>query len=396
MQKKLKIGVNGRFFCQPYTGVGCYVLGILPELARQNPKWEIVIAVPSTPPQWVMEKMAGLDNIRFELIVESGLLRRLHSGLAKAYWEKYQLGRLWVREKIDLLHLPYPALFRAPNRCPVVMTAHDAIPWDDSEYGRRNALSALYNRATLRAAACCDQLITVSRAAADEIERLPRVAGPLEVIHLSGELPDGGEMEAEIAGMMWARLGIDAETPYLFYMGGYDKRKNVTRLVRIFLQQIAPHSSLKLLLGGNAVLQNSLFERPDYADSPYADRVIPTGFLPGTEVRLLLKSARAYFSLTKREGFNLPLLEALTAGCPALVSDLPVHREVADKDIPVFLDLQSSDGEIATQVLTLLNDKNAYNKWRKDCHSASTTFSSHYSWAKSARLLGKVYEKFLK
>lgn len=42
------------------------------------------------------------------------------------------------------------------------------------------------------------------------------------------------------------------------------------------------------------------------------------------------------------EGFGLPIIEALQLGTPAIASDLPVFREIAD-DIPTFLPVDATE-----------------------------------------------------
>lgn len=42
----------------------------------------------------------------------------------------------------------------------------------------------------------------------------------------------------------------------------------------------------------------------------------------------LYKNASAYLALSKMEGFDLPVLEAVHAKCPVLLSDIPVHHEL--------------------------------------------------------------------
>ncbi|MFA4814546.1 MAG: glycosyltransferase [Candidatus Gracilibacteria bacterium] len=44
-----------------------------------------------------------------------------------------------------------------------------------------------------------------------------------------------------------------------------------------------------------------------------------------------LHHARALLALSKYEGFDLPVLEAVTAKCPVIMSDIPVHNELYKK-----------------------------------------------------------------
>jgi glycosyltransferase involved in cell wall biosynthesis len=51
--------------------------------------------------------------------------------------------------------------------------------------------------------------------------------------------------------------------------------------------------------------------------------------LGDAELAKLIAGARALLSPSIIEGFNLPVAEALSMGTPVIVSDIPVHRELA-------------------------------------------------------------------
>ena len=396
MSKKLKIGVNGRFFCQPFTGIGRYTLNIFPELAKLYPELDFVIAIPKKLPSDLVEKLEGQSNLHFKIIPENILLKAIHPGFAKADWEKNRLSNFFRKEDVDLIHIPYPALFERIPGVQVVMTVHDTIPWTDAQYAQRNWLSGLYNRATLRACQEADQIVVVSQESAKEIGQLEGLENrKVEVISLAGEMSGMKKDDDGHAGRVFERLGIALTDNYLFYMGGYDQRKNVHRLVEVFLKEIAPISDLKLVLGGSPVLKNSLFKKIDLSKSIYANRVISTGFLDNKDLMMLYKRAWAYCSLTTREGFNLPLLEALTLGCPAIVSDLPVHHEVAG-DVPFFIPLEWKDDKIGKTIRALQENTDEYNKLKLRTAEFARIAQDKYSWPKSAQKLGKIYLKLLK
>jgi glycosyltransferase involved in cell wall biosynthesis len=58
------------------------------------------------------------------------------------------------------------------------------------------------------------------------------------------------------------------------------------------------------------------------------DRVMVTGFVSDAELGALYRGASAFVLPSLFEGFGMPAVEALALGTPALVSDLPVLREV--------------------------------------------------------------------
>jgi glycosyltransferase involved in cell wall biosynthesis len=59
--------------------------------------------------------------------------------------------------------------------------------------------------------------------------------------------------------------------------------------------------------------------------------IIMTGYLTDEEVKALLKKARAFVLPTYFEGFGLPPLEALSCGCPIIVSNRTSLPEIYGK-----------------------------------------------------------------
>ena len=47
------------------------------------------------------------------------------------------------------------------------------------------------------------------------------------------------------------------------------------------------------------------------------------------EYQQLLRRAHALVTASREEGYGLPVVEAQAAGCPAVISDIPIFREIA-------------------------------------------------------------------
>lgn len=61
----------------------------------------------------------------------------------------------------------------------------------------------------------------------------------------------------------------------------------------------------------------------------HRDRLRFAGWLAPAELAALLATARLFVTTSRLETCGLALMEAVAAGCPAVATDLPVHREVA-------------------------------------------------------------------
>ena len=69
------------------------------------------------------------------------------------------------------------------------------------------------------------------------------------------------------------------------------------------------------------------------------DRVTMTGLIPRDEVFLRCASADVLVSTSHGEGLPVAVIEAMAAGCPVILSDIPPHRELMDGEDFVPLEI---------------------------------------------------------
>lgn len=337
-----------------------------------------------------------INNLHFEVLTENLALKSINPGLSKTIWEVQQLYKYFKGVGVDIIHNPYPSVYRRIEEIPVVETVHDVIPWTEKDYKDRSFLSSIYNKQTMKAAMRADKLITVSNSSKQEIEALNGFDGKeIEVVYNATEFIDAPELTPEDELNLLDRLGLEESDQFLFYMGGYDKRKNVQRLVDIFRDHIAPYTDLKLILGGGSVLGNSLFKQIDKGTGECSSRIIETGFLSNSDLIMLYRRSWTFITLTIREGFGLSPLEALTLGCPVIMSDLPVNREITG-DAPLFLDLGLSDEKIAEAVTNLYNSPENYQSLKQSATDFASRSAQNFSWTESARKTGEIYLKTIR
>ncbi len=93
------------------------------------------------------------------------------------------------------------------------------------------------------------------------------------------------------------------------------------------------------------------------------DRVTFTGFVDDAALKSWVANADLLVQPSFYEGFGLPPLEAMAAGCPVAVSDIPVLREVCGDAAAYFDPLKPED--IASQVVNVLQDKEFRSRLRR-------------------------------
>jgi glycosyltransferase involved in cell wall biosynthesis len=212
---------------------------------------------------------------------------------------------------VDVAHAT--TIIPCPSAAPLVVTVHDLAFRHEPEHFTRHGVRVF--EASLRrirqwaALVLCSSQATLNdcRVEGLPVERLRLV--PLGV-HASPATPD-----AVVATR--ARLGLPAE--YLVFVGTLEPRKNLARLVQA-LQRL-PDTPPLVVVG------------PDgWGAAPPSGapgRVIFTGPLPADERDAVVAGAAVLAYPSLREGFGLPVLEAMAQGTPVVTSRGTATEEAA-------------------------------------------------------------------
>jgi glycosyltransferase involved in cell wall biosynthesis len=342
----MKLGFQGWFLSQPHTGIGQHSLGLLKALAATK-KVELTVVSPAP---------VKIPGLKVHTLRPKTWLP--HPALKKWVWERVQVPAYFARHNLDWEYYPYPCPLPARSSHLRAMTVHDLILWDDPRY-QGSRLKRTYYRQAKRALVHVDQLFTVSHATHDELG----IPAAKILPNAAPEIPTGL-----------------SKKPYqndFIYIGGYDLRKNVTELVRQFVLYQKTHAESRLLLVGVPHHRSRY-----YPAVPSHPSVLHLGRLSEKELYSALKSSKALLHFSDQEGFNIPLLQALSVGTPAVVKDLPVNREVSH-GAALFL-----KGSLSA-TLKKLEDPQAVASLR----AAGRAAAKQYSWPKSAQLFLKALRK---
>jgi glycosyltransferase involved in cell wall biosynthesis len=121
--------------------------------------------------------------------------------------------------------------------------------------------------------------------------------------------------------------------PFFLYLGGFDARKNVVRMIEAYARAVPETRSaaagmgeqgqeIGLVIAGGLPRQDSAFApdpRAAVERLGIGDRVTFTGWVEEADKPALYSLARGALFLSQYEGFGLPVLEAMASGCPVVV-----------------------------------------------------------------------------
>jgi len=147
------------------------------------------------------------------------------------------------------------------------------------------------------------------------------------------------------------------ESPYIFYVGRLDKKKNIAGLVNAFaaIKEKYKNFNYKLVLVGNAGLD---FDEIKYVieDFDLDDEVIITGWVPEEDMPYVYSGASLFVFPSFYEGFGIPLLQAMAMGVPIAASDIGAIVEVTAGAARLFN--PSDKDDMAEKIVeVLLDDK---------------------------------------
>jgi glycosyltransferase involved in cell wall biosynthesis len=243
-------------------------------------------------------------------------------------WEQWHLPR--AAAGCDVLHCTANA---GPliSPVPVVLTLHDVIflrKWreiSDRTYARQLAGHLYRTRAYPPGARRAAALVTVSEASRAGISASLRV--PAERITVIHEAPGPAFASAATAPEAGIREKYGIQGPYLAAMGGYERRKNVAVLIRMLGNRMPGLPPTLVLAGAENIGATRYREEAERLEAGTTVRFLP--YLDPGDLKGLLAASAAFLWPSLREGFGLPILEAMLAGAPVVASDISVNREVA-------------------------------------------------------------------
>jgi glycosyltransferase involved in cell wall biosynthesis len=395
----VRIGINGYFLREPWTGMGQHLTYLLAALdAREAGDERYSLLVPRFPgepsrvkggvhPTGTPTTALGPLTQRFSAIEAGVGPRRLPVQLAKLWWEQAGVVLAGRQARIDLLHSPY---WTNPlwSPWPTVVTVHDVIQLVLPEYrtlARQRVYFGLVTRALRRATA----IITVSECSRQDLVRT--VGVPQErVFVVENAIPESLQRVDDEARLDAVRARYGLGERFVLYLGANDLRKNLNRLIRAYAALPRPlRDTHQLVVAGRQwPHDHPLYPDPRRVVRELAleGRVVVTGGIPEEEKAPLLSAATVFAFPSLYEGFGLPVLEAMACGTPVLTANSSSLPEVTG-DAAVLVDPASVEA-IGEGLAALLGSPER----RRDLAERGVERASQYRWSEVAERTIQVYE----
>jgi|HigsolmetaAR202D_1030399.scaffolds.fasta_scaffold04778_3 Glycosyltransferase len=376
----MHIAINGAFWNQPSTGSGQYLRRLVQSLPAAAPQHRYSLVVPAAIGP-IQDPPDGLRVVGVRTPFDTR-----SENLAKLWFEQFGQVAAAQKLKADLLHVPYAA---PPLRSsvPVISTVHDII-WHVLPAYRGKAHVRAYYRLVQAGIQAAAHIITDSNHSRNDIiQSFGCDPERVTTIYLAaGEQyypRDHRAAQVEI----WQRYGI--ASPFIYYVGGYDVRKNVEVLVRAFAEVHQHGSPAKLVLAGKALGKDPAFF-PDIDGLIRAQGLIDCVHrveVPPEDNPLFFAAASLAATPSYYEGFGLPPLEAMSCGTPVLVSAASSLPEVVGE---AGICLPPHDIQAWAEALQRVLDDGLL---RSKLRTLGLQQAAKFSWSRMVNETVAVYER---
>jgi glycosyltransferase involved in cell wall biosynthesis len=186
-----------------------------------------------------------------------------------------------------------------------------------------------------------------------------------------------------------AQYGL-AGKDILLWMGRITQVKALPTLMKAFISLAASRSNLALVLAGpDQDNQKPLLERMA-REAGFQDRVVFTGMIHADEKLAALQAAQIFLLPSYTENFGISAMEAMAAGCPAIVSEnVKIAPDIvsagAGLSVPVDAD------KLAAAIESLLANPSR----RLQMGAAAARLAEDYDWTRVAERLEQAYQAMI-
>jgi len=373
----IKVAINTLGVAPGQWGGGeTFVVNLVNKLVDIDRENKLLLVVSRSNEKLFPTAGGNVEHLRYNFDNSSRIIRVL--------FEQFVLPWSLWRKKVNLLIAPcYTGLIYSP--CPVVLIVHDFV------YFVYPKSVPMAHRVFYRGFVpySCRKANKVAVVSSNTKEDAIRYTGIDE--DKIGVIYDGVDYEVfanaaqDVAEPdILKQYGIDRS--YIFSPSSLYEHKNNDSLIKAFakLQEKYKVSHKLVITGFDPANRLELLKHLIH-EHGLDNEVLYLGRVPKKHMPLLYSKADITVCLSAYEGFGLPVVEAMAAGCPVLSSDRSSLPEVVG-DGGVLVDPFDID-KIVDKMHLLLTSK----ALRRECIQKGRLRAKHFSWDKVAQNLIDIY-----
>jgi glycosyltransferase involved in cell wall biosynthesis len=264
----------------------------------------------------------------------------------------------------------------------MLTTVHD-LNWIPHEEGTSPHVLELLKINIKRLERIKPHIVAVSESAKREITEYTPL--PPEKIHVVYQSYDEKNLYPDKSDRtVLDTMGIGDE--YMFFVGTFERKKNIVRIVEAFNAIAQKHKHLQLVLAGQPTWDDSSSIYNAVRNSPFSERIILPGYIDTAVKRKLYSNAVCLVFPSICEGFGIPVLEAMVCGCPVITADNTSLPEVGG-DAAIYVNALDSNA-LSHEMDRMISSRSL----RKDLTERGLLQAKKFSWDKTARQIEDIYK----
>tara|TARA_B100001057_G_scaffold74541_1_gene69089 strand:- start:7049 stop:8116 length:1068 start_codon:yes stop_codon:yes gene_type:complete len=348
------IYINGKFLSQEMTGAQRFASEISKYLVK-NFNHYVVLA----PNNIIHHDLAKELNVK------------ILSGFNGILWEQITLRNFLIKEKDTppLINLSFTApIFYKNNVISILDLIYQNKDWVSYRF------HYYYSFLVPILAAKAKQIITISNfSKKDIVQKLKINPKKISVIYC-------GVSDRLVPNKAKNKFG-----KYVLGVSTLNKRKNFQGLINAFIKSNLEEYNLVIVGSKN----NKVFQKALYNfEEEFEKRIIFTGNVSDYELASLFSNAELFVFPSYFEGFGLPPLEAMSLGCPTVVSNTSSLPEVCGNASCYFN--PSDVDDISLAIKKVIQNQN----YRSDLIKNGYENIKRFSWEDSSNKLNEVIKAF--
>lgn len=313
----MKVLLDLQYLNVATTGIKTYMM----ELANA------AVTYPHPDVEWIFSHDPAKQSADQTFKGPQSKIQRLNYHLDYFRWKEFQLPDLVKKHHPDVLICPDFVSPVASLPCRRLTVIHDAFFWQmPNNYPRwwRTYFLNLIRKGLKEQT----EIITTTEYSKKSLLKYLKKKNPISVIYQAPKTLKNG-VDSSFLDQYQLK-----PNEYFLHIGTFDKRKNLSLLVRAFSEFLnRGNPDMKLVLAGGAGQGTQLNDLPTVEkliqELNLESKVYLPGYIRDDQIRALYEGAFAYVFPSQNEGFGIPILEAMGLGVPVIHSDQPALVEVS-------------------------------------------------------------------
>lgn len=380
----MRIGIDCRTILSPSrgekAGIGHYNYSLVKNLMKIDKRNQYILFFDYRVPDTREFKQKNFEIKYFPFSQYKKFLPFTYSHLLIAA----ELGK----QKLDILHSPanvIPLNYKKPT----IVTVHDLAIYKESKWfpsGQKFSTRFLVPKSLKKA----NHIIAVSNATKRDIIKLFKIPpSKISVIHENVMVKKLPTRSKDISALRRYKL----KNEYILFVGTLEPRKNLLRLIegynKLIKENPKKYGRYDLVLAGmrgwksknifRLIKKLKLDEKVKYLE-----------YIPHNHKIDLMEHATCFVFPSFYEGFCLPVLEAMSLGCPVITSNTSSLPEVCGQACEMVNPSRSEN--ITKSLARVLYSK----RLRESMKKKSLAQAKNFSWGKCARETLNIYKKVYK